>query len=352
MKILGRSIAVFIAASMVSGCGKQVGKQEDAAPLQTVFAVVDNEPITATDVKNAVIISTKVHELETKKKSPKFGRWSNAYAMKLTPHLVNAIAWEKDLDRKGVVRTPESDAVTLATYNRRMRRKAKSVDELATSFGDLAPVFVRQFERESKFNAVYLQHGELTVDEQDVSRFYMALSNRVKRCQMINVRAMKKINQAWDELKSGREWTSIATNYTEDAMLERSYADNWKEWISIELSKMGSPELAATVAKLKVGEYTKPIQHEEGIIIVKLLARDEDFCSLARILVRSAADVEIPCREDAVAKLSKDRRRKFQGECLDEVKKHVKIEYPQGKKFTFKLWKEEKLDPKSAAMGL
>lgn len=350
MKTLGTSIWMIIVACAVSGCGKQSEKQIAADPLQTVFAVVDGEPVTALDVKNAVLISTKIRELETKKKSPEFGRWSNGYAMKLTPQIVFAIAWEKDLDRQGVVQTPESDSATLAIYNRRMRRKAKSADELAAVFGDLAPVFMRQFARESKFNAVYRQHGGLSVNEQDILQFYSSVSNRVKRSRQINLLATRKINRAWEELKSGRDWASVATNYTEDAILEQSYADNWKDWMSVDQSKIEPPELAALVTKLKVGEYTKPFQHEEGMIIVKLVERENEFCSLARILVRSAVEVDIPSREDAIEKLSIDKKRKFQSECLDDVRKHVKIEYPLGKKFTFKIWKEEKLDPKTAVM--
>ena len=63
-------------------------------------------------------------------------------------------------------------------------------------------------------------------------------------------------------------------------------ADNWKDWMSLKLSKIEPMDLMVAVSELKPGGYTRPTETDEGLVIVKLLERDDDFCSLARILVR------------------------------------------------------------------
>ena len=350
-KLCHSIFAMISALAILSGCGEREGAEasaEKAEPKKTetnlcdvAFAIVNGKPVTAQFVKDSVLISAKIRELATRKPMPAFGKWSNREAMRIAPGLTYAVAIEIDLESRGIGATAESDAATLARYNRMMRRSAKSVDDLAPLFGDLAPAFRHQFARESRIAALYRQMPELEVKEKDVSRHFASLSNRVERCKKINEDAWKKINCAWGELHKGSKWENVATNYSEDAILEKTYADNWRDWMSIDLAKLEPPELAAAVRELEVGGYTKPMETEEGLVIARVNERDGDFCELSRILVRSAEEVEIPDRETAIKQIASERKRDFQQEYITELKERMKFEYPLGTKFYYRIWPEE-----------
>lgn len=314
-----------------------VGSRLDSA----VLAVVDGKPLTAAEVKEAVLVAAKVKDLSTGRSGKQLdGRRANLQAMHLAPQLVSSMILDAELDRRGVKASAASDAAVFARYNDKFKRKSKTQTELFGRFGDLAPAFRRQFARESRYREMFDSLPELKVAEEEVDKYFRGISNRIVKCERINKRATNQIERAWKELNGGRPWDVVATNYTEDALLDESLADNWKDWISINLNKIEPMDLMVAVSKLKPGEYTRPIEVEEGVVIVKLLERDGDFCSMARILVRMAVTVEIPSREAAIRKIRKEKEVAFQKKTLAELKKKAKIEYPYGKRFVFKIWEE------------
>lgn len=322
-----------------------VGSKLDSA----VLAVVDGKPLTAAEVKEAVLVAAKVKDLSTGRsgKQPD-GRRANLQAMHLAPQLVSSMVLDAELDRRGVKASAASDAAVFARYNDRFKRKSKTQAELFGRFGDLASAFRRQFARESRYREMFDSLPELKVSEEEVGRYFRGISNRMAKCERINRRATNQIERAWKELNGGHPWDVVATNYTEDALLDKSLADNWKDWLSINLNKIEPMDLMVAVSKLKPGEYTRPIETEEGMVIVKLLERDGDFCSMARILVRMAVAVDMPGREAAIKNIRKEKEVAFQKKTLVELKKKTKIEYPYGKRFAFKIWEEPVAQPNRA----
>ena len=336
------------AAGSTNAVVSLVGSDLDAVAL----VVVDGKPLTAAEVRDAVLIASMVRDFSAGKANvPPSGKGANLMAMHLAPQLVSSMVFDAELDRRGLKATAESDAAVLDMYNRKFKSKAKKPEELFSRFGKLAPAFKRQFARESRYRAMYSALPELKVTEGDITEFYRGVSNRIVNCRMINTRARKRIERAWKELEGGRAWEVVATNYTEDAQLHPSLADNWKNWMSLKLNKIEPMELMTAVAALKPGEYTKPIDTEEGLIIAKLLERDEDFCTLARILVRAAVEVGVPERDAAIKKIAKKKEVAFQKKMQLELRKKAKIEYPLGKKYVLMIWDEPKKDANMKVKG-
>ena len=333
----------FQAAAHSSGTTNKVVSFVGKDLNKAVLAIVDGKPLTAAEVKDSVLIAAKTHEFTTGTKSAEpSGRRANLTAMHLAPQLVSSMILDAELDRRGIKASAASDAVVFSRYNNKFKQKSKNKDELFARFGKLAPTFKQQFSRESRYREMFNQLPELKVTDAEIDKFYSDISNRIVKCNRINRRAKNQIECAWKELKDGRPWDVVATNYTEDALLHKTFADNWKDWISLNLNKIEPVELMTAVSKLKPGEYTSPIETGEGFVIAKLLERDGDFCSLARILVRMAVTVGVPKRDEALKKLRKEKEVKFQKGKLAELKKKAKIEYPFGKKFVFKIWDEPK----------
>ncbi len=310
---------------------------------EVALAVVNGKPLTAQEVKDSVLVLSKVRSLSAGKSAPApSGRRANMMAMRLAPQLVSSMMMEDELDRRGVKATAESDSALLSSYNKKFKTSAKSFDELAEKFGELGDAFKRQLARESRQKAFFESMEALAVSDEDVDSFLVSVSNKLNRTARINLRATNCLEKAWSELRAGAAWENVATNYTEDALLEPTLADNWKDWLSLDLGKIEPAELMIAVSKLKPGEYTRPIETDEGLIIAKLVSRDGDFCTLARILVRMGVPVEVPTKEQAFKKLRREKNVAFQNSFLKSLKKNSKIEYPFGRKFVFKIWDEEK----------
>lgn len=309
---------------------------------QVALAVVDGRPLTAAAVKDAVLITGRTMELASgRKRPPLSGRSANLLAMRLTPQMVSSMILEQELERRGVKATKESDAALLRVYGKKVRKNVKSLDQLAALYGNLADKFKIQFTKESRFRSFFAEEKKLTVTEEDVTKYYADLTNRMVRSVRINKRAANTLEKAWASLNAGVSWETVATNCTEDALLDPSLADNWKEWMSLELNKLEPLNLQEAVSKLKPGEYTRPIETDEGLIIVKLLSREGNFVSLARILVRLGVVVEFPDREAAIKMIGRQKNHDFQKDLISSLRKKAKIDYPYGRRFKFKIWEED-----------
>ena len=347
------SLSLQAVSAPAGGTTNNVLSFVDADLSAVTLAVVDGQPLTAAAVKEAVLIAAKVKDLSNGKEreAPPSGRRANLTAMHLTPQLVSSLLLDAELDRRGIEASAASDAEIFARYNNKFKVKSSTPDELFARFGDLAPAFKRQFARESRYRAMFDSQPELKVTDEDVTNYFNGISNKIVKCERINRRATNQIARAWKELNEGRPWDVVATNYTEDALLDESLADNWKDWMSTTLNRIEPVELMTAVSRLKPGEFTRPIETDEGVVIVKLLELDGELYCMARILVRLAVTVEVPSREVAIRRIRKEKEVAFQKKTLTELKNNAKIDYPFGKKFAFQIWEEPVARQKSKKRG-
>jgi len=336
-------IAVAMAICALFGCEKKSGERE--IPL----SVVAGQEITVADVSNTVVVVGRIQELAKRPiRENLFPQWANSYSLKLAPGLMQAALLERAVRDRGVKPTAASDAATLAKYNRMTRQKAANLDVLAPLFGDQAETFRRQFARESVFEAFYLGNGCDIVTEKDVTAYYRAQTNLLNRCRKVTERGWAKGRAAHAKLKAGEPWESIAKDYSEDGDIEPTNADNWKEWIILPIGKIDSKNLADAVAKLEVGGFTEPVDIDEGLVIVKLNAKDGENLELARILIRLGCEMEIPDREEAERQIRANKRAELQRKVLEEAHTKYKVEYPRGTNFVLKIWNVPETKPRKA----
>ena len=356
MKILNLVLAGFIFSALVSGCFEESGETElrESSASVTNLAVVGGMAITATEVKDTVLLNSEIynrHRINLEKLNVARKVRLNALAMKITPQLVEAELLDQELMVSNVNPTAESDARVLEKYSKILHKRFASPTELSERFGDYAKNFLLQFKRESRFEQ-FLIKNPITVSGDEERTYFQNASNRIRRCELINKRAKHRIGLAYNRLRDGEDWNSVATNVSEDAQLEASYADNWRDWITITQDKAEPLELQQALTKMKVGDFTPPMQSEEGLIIVRLSEKDGDLYSLARILVRNARQMEIPSAEEVHKRIYSDKRKQLQQNLVIAAKKHIKIEYPLGKKFKYEIWpvpKKAKRSPRKKA---
>lgn len=342
MKSLALLTLIACAIFALCGCGREsVGK----SGASTVFASVAGRDITVDSVSNRVMILAKVRESQGKKLLPgQFPYWANACAMTMIPALVTSTRFDMMLKERRIDATPESDAAVLAKYNRLFKSDFKSAGEVAHSLGALGDTFLEQFAHESRMEAYYASATGLNVTERDVHRYYVDFTNRVNMAKAKNASSWLKANETYERLVAHGDWDEIAQASTEEGKSGDESAKNyWSEWDSLALKDIQPQALAEAVARLEPGQFTKPIETDEGIVIVKFIEKtEEDLYRCARILFELAIEPEQIPESKLGEYLAQKKRARRQYSLLDDLKEDYPATFPLGTNFVYKIWHEPK----------
>lgn len=314
-----------------------------------VFCVVDGEDITAEFVRDTVLVAAKIAELGGKKIAKgQFPIWGNNYAMKIVPGLISGKLIEDEARRCGIHATDSSDAKTLEKYNRLTRSENGSKESLAEKFGGLKGAFLRQFDSESLRLAYFSTFPQLDVTDDDIEVYYLNLTNTIRKLSRLDAAAHAKAEAAFKRLTAGEDWDAVARECSEDALASKDNAEYWKEWGLFRVKDLQPPEFASAVASLEVGKFTRPMETDDGLVIAKLISRDEDAFALARILIRLPIRLEVPPRDVAMEKIAAEKNKEFLLELLPRLSSKAKLQYPLGKKFVYRIWDVPKREKKHA----
>jgi len=323
---------------IIIGCDNKPKTPDELEKV--AFAVVDGRPLTAARVKNAVLVTAEIRKLKRQPvKQAQFPRWANNAAMIIMRGMVSSMLVEDEAKRLGIKATDESDARILARYNSMLKGDAKSVKELAKRFGEVEPAFREQFAMESLLDE-FFNSTVPPVKPEEVTKFMRTASNRVAHVSRVNSMALEKGLKAWDELKKGESWESVAAKYHEKDLTEEESADSTRDWYSFRLRECVYPEVAKAVQGMQAGEYTKPLETAGGLMIVKVNEIDGEVYTCVRIFIKMMKDLKMPdekAAEHMVAKKNFDRR---QIELIKELREKHKVEYPLGTNFVYKIWEE------------
>ena len=303
------------------------------------FCVIDGEAITAEYVRDIALMVAKITQLGGKKvPADIIPAWGNSFAMKITPSIISSKLLANEANRLGIKPTAESDAETLAKFNRQTRSRAKSKDDLAKRFGSFKQVFLQNFETESQRVAYFDSLPELRVTDSDVEEFYLDLTNRLEKIAKLDAKAREKCRKVEERLAAGTDWETVADRFSEDATVDKANKIYSKEWGYFKIKDLQPLDLAIAVAMLETNKWTKAVETDEGLVIAKMLNREGDSVSLARILIRLPIRLEVPSREDAVRKVMSKKREDLQHKLLPKLRAQAKIEYPLGTNFTYRIW--------------
>ena len=332
----GIALDLLVCAALLTGCGPH-------DPLEKVVFIEDGDfKVTAAETRDAVLLTKAINTFSGRPvKEKQFVKWANSTAFKLIPGLLAKKLLKEEFDAKGVKATPESDQKILAAHNRFMRKRAKSKEELARSFGDLEAFYLRQFDFESR-KAAFLDSIEKTsvpTDAQVDERFRLNRERR-EREEAAQKQAAQKAQEAWEKLNAGESWEEVAKRYNEDPLLSTDYKDNWKMWESIPRTGPYVPEeVSACVRKMKEGEFTKPIETDDGLLIVKVLKVDEVSIDCARINVRLPFFTETPAKDELKRQMTAEAVKDRLMDIVNELREKHNFNYPMGTNITYEIFK-------------
>lgn len=315
---------------LLTGCAR-----ED----QSSFAVIDGKPLAQSEVKQIVLVQARMFELRGGKiRKNQFADWCNTTAAKIIPGLVSARLIDTAARSAGIKPTQEDVDAVLAGYNSACGKQKLSVDELAALFGDEREMFLELFARSVRKKAFERINLAVDVSDGEVAAELEQRTNALQIAIQIDGTAKTNGAAAWKRLCSGEDWNKVAAECSEDRLVDPANEDFALEWATVDGTGMGYPELAKVLPSLKEGDFSKPIEIEEGLVIVRATEVENGRWTLARMLFRMAEPVEVPSPEEVRSEIAREKAVNAQIELLKQLMAKATITYPLGTNFTVKIW--------------
>lgn len=336
------SVFSTVICLLAVGCTDPELETTAESPSEVVFARIDECTVTDALIKEQVLVDAKIEELRGRPIRPqKFNHWANGRAMKILGDWVMRVAYEQELTRLGVTTRDQIRQRQIAAIARKAKIKSRDEAEIFSRFGELEGAIRRRVDMAAKLDTYVESHADYTVSAADLEAYYTDISNRMVQAEAINRRAWVRGNEAWQELSKGADWEAVAQKYNQDQDIDEAHQDFWKDWIEADLANIQPVEVQPALKDQPAGYFTKPIETDEGLLIVKIFKREESWVSLGRILILMGEQLEMPERTAAEKWILSQKRRKIIQNLAEDVFNRYKFDYPMGQKFRYEIWKEE-----------
>jgi len=337
----------LIVLSLLACCGCD---RTDCVPTtvrdETAFALIDGKPLTAADVKDAVLLQARIAELSGGRiPEESFTNWANTTGMRMVGRLINTRLLVLACEKEKIEPSEEDWKSVSDGFCRVVHLESMPREELIAKFGDCGDI-LRQTMRESALIAAYERMRFVhKVSEEMIDQYYVLKTNAMDLAKRTDDEARAKAEKAYARLKAGESWAKVAAECSEDKLALAANDIYRTDWVVVDAGAMGMPELARQLPTMKVGDYTTPFEHRDGMIIVHLESKGGGSnvqYGLSRMLFRMAAPVQMPkdrkTAEDAVRRQMLVSSRKY---LLEKIRSETKIEYPLGEKFKYPIWKDK-----------
>lgn len=142
------------------------------------------------------------------------------------------------------------------------------------------------------------------------------------RMDATNAVVHARATNVWEQIKGGLSFRLAAAKYS-TLKQERKDKGKWAklDWPQIE----GDPELIAWARKLNPGEFSPPIEGDNGLMILMVDAKDEKECELSRIYFSLPLFATIPTPEQVIEEAKRKHLQKLLKETYKEVRSTANI---------------------------
>lgn len=329
-------IGVAIVYATVAGC-------RPANPLsQVVFVKAGDIAVTAKDAKDAAEFLAAMQACAKKPiKERNRARWINRTAMRVVPSLVTSKLLEREFGRRGIKVSEAAQTSVLSRYCTSLRKPGATVDEIAEVFGSYGAYFRRQFASECRLEQYLMGCDGIEPSDEDVEIAEAQLKQVIAKNEAENAEAKVRGEEAWKRLCAGEPWEAVAKAYSEDKLLYGEDCDYAHEWETIDPKHFYLQEIADALPGMEAGAFTKPIETDEGLLIVRVEEKTADgLYRCVRILIRLKVKMELLERKDLRRQIARENRKQAQLELLNEIRAGMKFEYPLGTNFVYKVIEE------------
>ena len=273
--------------------------------------------------KRDYIVSVNGHQLTREMVDRKVAMMEAVY-MKANPDAsVKKVRQQVAKLRKSYRKVFESDCI-LADYlaaqgvqipakkveefrNRSIRPfKIKKWDDMMGFLGDKAADFDEHVMVEARWSCAYdhMVSLEPTNVTQEVIDFELKrVADFNKRADITNAVAHAHATNAWNRLKAGESFETVASEMSE---LKYERKDKGK-WANLDWQQMEcDPPLLKYARQLKPGEYSPPIEADNGLMILRVDKKDDKECHMSRIFFHLPNYCRVPTADELTQRIKKE----------------------------------------------
>ena len=338
-----------------AGCGrsqKAPGVYIDSARHMRIFeladsdavVVVNGEKMTKRDFNALLVLRDRIWRMQVEKPFDATQEEMDAFALEAGPSLVMELIhhalFRQYAAKLGAV--PSTEAVSKAEkqFLAAVKRGRQTLAAVADQVGGDAAEIVRKIPYVDAQDAL-LRQSITTNDLDFVSEEELAARVRfVERfdanAEAMNAKARERLMKARAEILSGGDMVRIAREIPDAVNPELA-----KEWGTFEIQELASDEdLYKWLPSAKVGDISEPVDVEDGLAIVKLVAKGKgeapqgveppDNFTLVRCTVKACEKMRYQDRAEMTAQLLLWKRQEAQVELGQKLFSEAVIEYPNG----------------------
>ena len=264
-------------------------------------------------------------------------RQANGFARSSFPRYVADFTVLQAARKSGVRVEPVDVTNALMRLNRLCKKAHASISQYEPEVGMRYHEFKGFFDEDCLVFAYLRQEEGLEPPtDEDIDAYYIYFNQTDEAYAKIDREKWAKAREAYAKLKVGTPWESVVGAYSEDKTINREeFGGDWGAWRAGDFPFGWMNNLVPTMSE---GEFTEPKETEAGIVIVRLMGKNEGRYHLGRILLRLTEREPRPNRAAVAAELLESRFTGCMRSALSALKGRFELSYPQGTNFTHEVY--------------
>lgn len=207
------------------------------------------------------------------------------------------------------------------------KKKIGKWADAMSKLGDHAGEFAAQVESEAR-RSFLLQHwAEVTptnVTPEVIAAELRKIDDFNIRMTATNALIFARATNVWNRLCSGEDFRQVAATCS-DIKEERK---DKGEWAKLDWQQMaGDAELIKYARKLNPGEFSPPIEADNGLMILRVDKKDEKECSMSRIFFQLYMLCAVPTKDALEARIKEDYAKRLFREKYEALKACAEIRH-------------------------
>ena len=328
-------VLIMPAMLMVVGCSRSEDR-DGVAPVTNDFVLsVNGQKLTQKDMNRRVEMMVRLKTLSQPETTAKDLEKFRSVLTRTYPDVfVSDVLLKGYAEENGIQTTTELlEAARTSAVRRYRQTRAKSWADLMKKMGESAQALGDQIEFEARRNQVYrhlvaLNPTNIPPDfaqkQIDFAKSYNA------RMDLTNAVIYARATNVWQQLVKGGDFNELAAKWSE-IPTEKADRGDWAalDWQQIERD----PPLYSAAKALKPGEFSSPIEADNGLLILRVDKKDEKECKMSRIFFCLPLYKEVPTEEKVISVVKQAHGSKIFNAKMRELKEKAVIvkgsQYPQ-----------------------
>ena len=143
---------------------------------------------------------------------------------------------------------------------------------------------------------------------------------------LTNVLIYARATNVWEQLKGGADFKATAVRYTE---IEQEAKDGG-EWGSLGLNQLQPDDkLIEWAQKLEIGQFSPPIEGDNGLMILRLDGRKGEDYNFSRIYFKLPLFIKEISEEELLKKKRASHEREVWGHAVSTMLKSAQVKWPK-----------------------